>query len=55
VAVTGEACAGPCADEVLERIEDLVERGFRDLKTVLELRPVFHHLEHRIRAHVLLC
>ncbi|MFU8854340.1 IS1634 family transposase [Micromonospora sp. SL1-18] len=31
------------------------ERGFRDLKTVLELRPVFHRLEHRIRAHVLLC
>jgi hypothetical protein len=30
------------------------ERGFRDLKTTLELRPVFHRLEHRIRAHVLL-
>src|SRR3954471_20136313 len=31
------------------------ERGFRDLKTTLELRPVFHRLEHRIRAHILLC
>jgi len=31
------------------------ERGFRDLKTELLLRPVFHRLEHRIRAHVLLC
>ena len=31
------------------------ERCFRDLKTTLELRPVFHHLERRIRAHVLLC
>jgi DDE family transposase len=30
------------------------ERGFRDLKTTIELRPVFHRLEHRIRAHVLL-
>jgi transposase len=30
------------------------ERGFRDLKTTLELRPVFHRLERRIRAHVLL-
>jgi len=30
------------------------ERGFRDLKTTLELRPVFHRLEHRIRAHVML-
>jgi hypothetical protein len=31
------------------------ERGFRDLKTHLLLRPVFHRLEHRIRAHVLIC
>jgi transposase len=31
------------------------ERGFRDLKSNLLLRPVFHRLEHRIRAHVLLC
>jgi hypothetical protein len=32
-----------------------VERGWRDLKTHLELRPVYHRAEHRIRAHVLLC
>jgi transposase len=31
------------------------ERAFRDLKTTLELRPVWHRLERRIRAHVLLC
>ena len=31
------------------------ERSFRDLKTTLELRPVFHRLEHRIRAHVIVC
>jgi DDE family transposase len=31
------------------------ERGFRDLKSTLLLRPVFHRLERRIRAHVLLC
>ena len=31
------------------------ERGFRDLKSTLELRPVFHRVERRIRAHVLLC
>jgi hypothetical protein len=29
--------------------------SFRDLKSTLELRPVFHRLEPRIRAHVLLC
>jgi transposase len=32
-----------------------VERGWRDMKTTLNLRPVYHHLERRIRAHVLLC
>jgi transposase len=31
------------------------ERGFRDVKSELLLRPVFHRLEHRIRAHVLIC
>ena len=31
------------------------ERAFRDLKSTLELRPVFHRLAHRIHAHVLLC
>lgn len=32
-----------------------VERAFRTLKTTLELRPVYHRKEERIRAHVLLC
>jgi Transposase DDE domain len=32
-----------------------VERGWRDMKSVLDLRPVFHRLEDRIRGHVLLC
>jgi Transposase DDE domain len=31
------------------------ERGFRDIKSTLGLRPVFHRIEPRIRAHVLLC
>lgn len=31
------------------------ERGFRDMKSELLLRPVFHRLDHRIRAHVLIC
>ena len=31
------------------------ERGFRDLKGTLLLRPVFHRKEDRIRAHVLIC
>jgi hypothetical protein len=32
-----------------------VERAWRDMKSTLELRPVYHRLEDRIRAHVLLC
>lgn len=32
-----------------------VEDAFRSLKTNLELRPVYHRLEERIRSHVLLC
>ncbi|MFL6202441.1 MAG: IS1634 family transposase [Thermoanaerobaculia bacterium] len=33
-----------------------VERAFRSLKTVdLHVRPIFHHLEARVRAHIFLC
>ena len=32
-----------------------VERSWRDMKTTLDLRPVYHRREDRIRAHVLLC
>ena len=33
-----------------------VERAFRSLKTVdLEIRPIHHRLEHRVRAHIFLC
>ncbi|GAC1345752.1 MAG: IS1634 family transposase [Candidatus Dormibacteria bacterium] len=32
-----------------------VERGWRDMKSTLDLRPVFHRKEERVRAHVLLC
>jgi hypothetical protein len=32
-----------------------IERGWRDLKQIIDLRPIFHRREDRIRAHVLLC
>jgi hypothetical protein len=32
-----------------------VERGWRDMKQVIDLRPVYHRLEERIRAHLVLC
>ena len=45
------------AAEIAEAYKGLydAERGWRDLKSTLELRPVFHHKEDRIRAHVQLC
>ena len=34
----------------------LVEQAFRSLKTVdLKIRPIFHHLADRVKAHVFLC
>jgi hypothetical protein len=32
-----------------------VERGWRDMKQIIDLRPVYHRKEERIRAHVTLC
>jgi hypothetical protein len=32
-----------------------VERGWRDMKQVIDLRPVYHRREDRIRGHVILC
>jgi hypothetical protein len=32
-----------------------IERGWRDLKQVIDLRPVYHRKEERIRAHIVLC
>src|SRR5262249_39462408 len=29
-----------------------VERGFRRMKDVLSLRPIYHHVEPRVRAHI---
>lgn len=46
------------ADEAVRSYKRLaeVESAFRSLKTVdLKVRPIYHHLEGRVRAHVLLC
>jgi hypothetical protein len=33
-----------------------VERAFRSMKTIdLQIRPIHHHLEGRVRAHIFLC
>ena len=33
----------------------LAEQAFRTLKDTLAIRPIYHHLEDRVRAHVFLC
>ena len=46
------------ADSSVRAYKDLakVERAFRSLKTVdLHVRPIYHRLEDRVRAHVFLC
>ena len=45
------------ADEIALGYKQLleVERGWRTLKHTLDLRPVYHRKQERIRAHVLLC
>ena len=45
------------ADDLAAAYKQLlaVERGWRDMKGALGLRPVFHHREDRIRGHVQLC
>ena len=46
------------SEQAVQAYKDLsrTERAFRCLKTVdLKVRPIYHHLEQRVRAHVFLC
>jgi len=45
------------AAEVVQRYKSLadIERGFRVLKSDIEIGPVYHRLPQRIRAHALVC
>ena len=45
------------AENIVKHYKELteIERGWRCLKSALELRPVYHWTERRIRAHVFLC
>jgi transposase len=54
---TSVAAAELQAPEVVRAYKQLkeVERAFRTLKGPLELRPIHHRLEARVRAHVFLC
>jgi len=43
--------------QIVERYKSLadIERGFRVLKSDIEIAPVYHRLPNRIRAHALIC
>ncbi len=45
------------AGEVVQRYKSLadIERGFRVLKSDIEIGPVYHRLPQRVRAHALVC
>ena len=53
--VTNTADLAP--DEVVKRYKSLadIERGFRVLKSEIEIGPVYHRLPDRIRAHAAIC
>jgi len=52
-------CSDPelSAEEIALGYKQLwqIERAWRDMKQIIDLRPVYHRKEERIRAHVLLC
>ncbi|MFC3669791.1 IS1634 family transposase, partial [Uliginosibacterium paludis] len=53
--VTNAADLAPA--QVIERYKSLadIERGFRVLKSEIEIGPVYHRLPDRIRAHAMIC
>jgi len=55
--VVESSCEGVGAKELIHRYKELadIERAFRTLKSSLELRPMFHWTEQRIRAHIFIC
>src|SRR5262249_50045266 len=53
--VGSSAMSAPQVVEAYKRLT-LVEADFRSLKAIdLDLRPIYHHLSDRVRAHVLIC
>jgi transposase len=51
---SAEAFSAPQVVRAYKQLKE-VERGFRTLKGPLELRPIHHRLEDRVKAHVFLC
>jgi len=57
ISTNTEVAKGFKADEVEKQYKrlQLVERGFRTLKSTLDIRPMFHWTSNRIRSHVFIC
>jgi len=51
---TPQQISAPAAVRAYKQLK-VNERAFRTMKDSLEIRPVYHHLEDRVRAHIFLC
>jgi len=49
-----EGLSAPAVVRAYKQLK-VAERAFRTMKSALEVRPIHHHLEARVRAHVFLC
>jgi len=51
IATSEKNCDAPTAVALYKQLTE-VERGFRHLKDILAMRPIYHQLETRVRAHI---
>jgi DDE family transposase len=49
-----DTLGAPAAVRAYKQLK-MAERAFRTMKDTIEIRPIHHHLETRVRAHVFLC
>jgi Transposase DDE domain len=52
--VPAQRLGAPAAVRAYKQLK-LAEHAFRTMKDTIEIRPIHHHLEDRVRAHVFLC
>jgi len=51
---TPQQISAPAAVRAYKQLK-VNERAFKTMKDSLEIRPIYHHLEDRVRAHIFLC
>lgn len=49
-----QTLGAPAAVRAYKQLK-MAERAFQTMKDTIEIRPIHHHLENRVRAHVFLC